>query len=542
MYHTILNERKEIKTKKGVYGHLNASYNAKMKETKIKMKTIFGILILLGSIFVILPCFHPYMWFDESYTIAIIQHPAKEIWTIASNDVHPVFYYFLARIIMKITKNIVCVRLISCIPIIIMSILGYTHIRKMFGNKVGLLFSFLALFFPTIIVYSGELRMYTWAMLFVTIMSIYGYRIYDGKNEQKQIKNNKLKMLSKTKNYQIKDWIIFSIFSLLCAYTHYYALVIAAIENVMLLIVFIKRRNKTNVKAELISALVQVILYLPWISILLKQARGVSGGYWIGKVSIIDVIKFVFTGSLGGTVYIQNKIAILFSFAMLIFLIYLLCKNWKKESSKPAKLVLYVWAILLISIGLISLIMWQSIFYERDLFTLIGLLIFQIALLASKENKKVVAIFCLCILMISTATNINLININYDQSNKDPIEYIDANVKPTDYVIVWNKNGVGSGFSTIAWILSKCYCQYNNIYYYNILNWTTEEAYKAYGKTIYNLDDISNLYGRLWIVSSDGLETEFISKYSDAKIVEQKSFKTKYHDYEYQFTLIERNE
>ena len=524
-----------------MYGYLKLSYNVKMKNTKINIKITFFILILLGSIFVILPCFHPYMWFDESYSIAIIQHPFKEIWTIGSNDVHPVFYYFLASIIMKLTKNIVCVRLISCIPAIIMSILGYTHIRKMFGNKVGLLFSFLALFFPTIIVYSGELRMYTWAMLFVTIMSIYAYKLYNGNNEKKEIQTKKIKMFSNTKNYQIGDWIIFSIFSLLSAYTHYYALVIATIVNVMLLILFIKRKNKTNVKLELISALLQVILYLPWISALMKQAGVVSSGFWIGKVSIIDVIKFVFTGSLGETTYIPNKIAILFSFVMIIFLIYLLCKNWKKESSKPAKLVLYIWITLLVSIGFISLIMWQSIFYERYLFTLIGLLIFQIAFLTSKENKKVIAIFCLCILIISTATNINLININYDQSNKEPVEYLDANVQPTDYVIVWNKGGAGSAFSTIAWILSKCYCQYNNIYYYNILNWNTEQAYKAYGKTIYNLDDISNLYGRIWIVCSDGLENEFISKYNDSKIIEQKSFKTKYYDYEYQFTLIERN-
>ena len=290
-----------------------------MKNTKINIKITFFILILLGSIFVILPCFHPYMWFDESYSIAIIQHPFKEIWTIGSNDVHPVFYYFLASIIMKLTKNIVCVRLISCIPAIIMSILGYTHIRKMFGNKVGLLFSFLALFFPTIIVYSGELRMYTWAMLFVTIMSIYAYKLYNGNNEKKEIQTKKIKMFSNTKNYQIGDWIIFSIFSLLSAYTHYYALVIATIVNVMLLILFIKRKNKTNVKLELISALLQVILYLPWISALIKQAGVVSSGFWIGKVSIIDVIKFVFTGSLGETTYIPNKIAILFSFVMIIF-------------------------------------------------------------------------------------------------------------------------------------------------------------------------------------------------------------------------------
>ena len=525
-----------------LFNLLNRSHKIKTNKKRINIKISFLFLILLGSIFITLSCFHPYMWFDESYTIALIQHPFKEIWTIASNDVHPVLYYFLAKIIMKLTNSIICVRLMSCIPIIIMAILGYTHIRKLFGNKVGLLFSFLSLFFPTIIIYCGELRMYTWAMLFVTIMSIYAYILCEGnKIKQKNIKISKVKTLTKTKNYQIKEWIIFSVFSLFCAYTHYYALIVAAIVNNMLLITFIIRRDKKNIKCEIESAILQVLLYLPWLSALIKQTKVVSNGYWIGKAKIIEVIKFIFTGSLNDIKYIPDIVTIPFSFVILIFLIYLLIKNWKKESFKPVRLIFYIWTCLIILVEIIGLIINQKIFYERYLLVLIGTLIFQISLLVANENKKIIAVFCICILIFSTISNISLINVNYDESNKVPIEYINENVKTTDYILLWNKNDAGSGFSTIAWILSKCYYQHSNIYFYNISNWSTEEAYKAYGKTIYNLDEINNLYGRIWIVSSDGLENEFISKYGDAKIIEQRSFKTKYHNYEYNFTLIERN-
>lgn len=507
-----------------------------MKGKKLNTSQIFLFLILLGSVFIMLSCFHPYMWFDESYTIALIQHPFKEIWTIGSHDVHPILYYFLAHIIFKVTKSIICVRLFSSVPIIIMSILGYTHIRKDFGNKVGLMFSFLTLFFPSLLTYSGELRMYTWAMLFVTIMSIYAYRLYEENNAGT---NNKTLNQVASDN-EIKNWIIFSIFSLFSAYTHYYALIIAAIVNILLLIVFVKRKEKVNIKRELISAVIQVVLYLPWIGILSKQVKTVSRGYWIGKPNFVNIIKFIFTGALSSFSYIPDKIAIPFSFAMLIFLIYLLCKNWKKKGIKPVKLVVLIWSLLLILIRLISLVMGESIFYERYLFTLIGLLVFQLSFLASRENKKVIAIFCLCILAFSTFINANMININYDKSNKEPIEYLKQNIQVSDYIVVWNKNGTNSGFSSIAYILSKCYCQHNNIYYYNIQNWSTDGAYEAYGKTIYELNDLNNIYGRIWILSSEGLENDFVSKYNDAKIVEQKSFKTKYHDYEYQFTLIER--
>lgn len=68
--------------------------------------------------------------------------------------------------------NLYLYRIISVIPLAILGILGYTHIRKDFGEKEGILFSFFTFFLPIASVYSGEIRMYTWAMLFVTLMAI----------------------------------------------------------------------------------------------------------------------------------------------------------------------------------------------------------------------------------------------------------------------------------------------------------------------------------------------------------------------------------
>lgn len=162
--------------------------------------------------------------------------------------------------------------------------------------------------------------------------------------------------MTKTKNYQIKEWIIFSVFSLFCAYTHYYALIVAAIVNNMLLITFIIRRDKKNIKCEIESAILQVLLYLPWLSALIKQTKVVSNGYWIGKAKIIEVIKFIFTGSLNDIKYIPDIVTIPFSFVILIFLIYLLIKNWKKESFKPVRLIFYIWTCLIILVEIIGLI------------------------------------------------------------------------------------------------------------------------------------------------------------------------------------------
>lgn len=198
---------------------------------KVEKKDIIHIIIIvLGIIFVSIPVFHGNLWFDESYSVGIANHSFKEIWTIGGNDVHPVLYYWVLHIINIIFGNkIIAYRLFSLLCIAILGVLGYTHIRKDFGKETGILFSFFAYFFPTNVVYAGEIRMYTFAMLLVTLMGIYAYRIY----KQREKVN-------------IKNWILFGIFSLASAYTHYYGLMAAGIINLMLFISFIIESIKTK--------------------------------------------------------------------------------------------------------------------------------------------------------------------------------------------------------------------------------------------------------------------------------------------------------
>ncbi len=101
-----------------------------------------------------------------------------DIWNIGGHDVHPVLYYFILHIISLFTNNsILAFRIFSGVIISLTGILGYTHIRKDFGEKVGLIFSFLVFFSPVSAVYANEIRMYSLCMFLVTILSIYSYRL-----------------------------------------------------------------------------------------------------------------------------------------------------------------------------------------------------------------------------------------------------------------------------------------------------------------------------------------------------------------------------
>ncbi len=157
--------------------------NQLIKLKKQNFKYLHIIIILLGTIFISLSVFHSNLWFDESYSVGIANHNFKDIWTIGGNDVHPVFYYCVLHFLNLIFgNNILIYRVFSTVCTAVLGIIGFTHIRKDFGEKVGLIFSFLVFFFPVNLVYSGEIRMYSLAMLLVTLTAIYAYRIYNGMN------------------------------------------------------------------------------------------------------------------------------------------------------------------------------------------------------------------------------------------------------------------------------------------------------------------------------------------------------------------------
>lgn len=495
-----------------------------VKKKKDKILILNIIIIILGTIFISLGAFHTNIWFDESYSVAISNHSFSEIWNIGGNDVHPVFYYMMLKIISLIFgNNILVFRLFSIVPIVILSILGITHIRKDYGERTGIIFSFLTLFLPIIAAYSSEIRMYTWVMLFVTITAIYANRIY--KNE-----------------LSIKNWVIFALFSLLSAYTHYYGLMFAGIINVILFIYLLKNRKGKNkdLKIFIIQAVVECLLYVPWLYYFIKQLTSVGGGYWIKldfPDTLYNVLGIQYMGSL------SNIFGFCFAICLYIYLGFVIyrCKK-ERISVKNARNSLILYVLIVFIAFLISLK--SPILYPRYLMTITGLLIFFIADIMAKEKSKYITIeICIIIFVTSLISNINIINNNYDNTNMKQIEYLEENIKDDD-IIVYSNIGNGSVFAV--------YFKDNKQYFYNGDHWNVEEAYKAYGpqmETVEDLDFLKDYKGRIWII--DSIDNSFYNnkfKTDDYKVVDSKviktkypsSFDTNYSGYEYNLILIEK--
>lgn len=367
-----------------------------------------------------------------------------------------------------------------------------------------------------------------------------------------------------------------------------------------------------NIIAFIVSAVLQVALYIPWLLSLLTQMNQVSNGFWIGihfPDTIIELFTFQFTGNLGGSHYVSVPIAIAWSLAVTVYMFVLYFKNSNNVISEtdaqraplqnknnckdcgqtqglplqqkrfshiknvsPAIIALILFLGVAIAACLVSLIIWRPIIYARYMLCVMGLFIFflaytmgtkvasphgrlwiseaaptknvngrnninsktdaQRAPLQQKLIKYMNLLVCMTSMIISLYININFINTNYDESNAKPIDFVKEDIQDDDIILL---NNHLNGF-----VISVNFPD-NIAYFYDEENWNCEKAYRAFSsdfRTVYDLDFLEDFSGRIW-VTNDSVLQQIQDKY-DVDLIKHESFETKYRDYDYSISLVEK--
>ena len=493
----------------------------KEKIKSITLKQWHIAVIVIGIIFVSLGAFHSNLWFDESYSVGLARHTFGEIWSIGGHDVHPILYYWMLRIVYLMTGGtIMAYRIFSVIPIAIMIILGYTHIRKDFGEKTGFIFSFLSAFLPEMAQYAIEIRMYSWAILAVTILALYAYRL--------------------TKEDNTKNWIIFGLSSLASIYLHYYGLMAAGLINVFLLIYLIVKKRKKGIIFIISFGILQSLAYLPWLVNFATQLSNVSSGYWIGfsfPKTPMELLSSQLAGYVKTSDYTGLLVPTVLALELYAYIIYKTYKYAKaKEDLTSFKWSVIVYFAVILAAIIITALMKTSILYYRYLFVITGLYIFAVSFILGKEENKIEIVAILSVIAIlGVYNNIVMMKDNYYYSNQEPIKYLNENVKEGD-TIVYADFGGGS-------VVAVQFAD-NQVYFYNADNWGVEEAYKAFGPNYevkVTKDFIDNCSNRVWFV--DNIYNSVADEVFEGKgynKVSEKEFSTKYHDYSYKIVLLEK--
>lgn len=322
---------------------------------------------------------------------------------------------------------------------------------------------------------ANNIRMYSWAALFVSLSAIYAYRLCS---------QNKVSL-----------YVYFVIFSLLAAYLHYFATFTIVLINIILLINQIKNKEVTKIKRYLISGVIETLLFIPGIIIFFYQVTNVTQGYWIEMHYpwiLINTVFFYFNLAKGSR--ILNIMIVLVGILIGICSIKVLYKNRKDKNAKLAMIAILIYTIIIVVSLMVSIV--KPIFVPRYSFPMVALVIFALSyVLANIENQKIYSVMMLCLIFISIA-NIGKFFIKiYARENQEVFQIVEENLKDTD-ILLYNNTDFAS-------IYANRFSTHKNIVYHLGANWNLKKVLEVDGvELIENLENV-NLNNRIWLIEDE---------------------------------------
>ncbi len=314
----------------------------KASGTKNIIGTIFFLLAGLFLVRSFILAQSTDIWYDELFSMEFAGSSVSELVGLTARDVHPPLYYIILRFFLLVfdgvTAQEILAKMASIVPFVVLLIYAITTVRKHFGMLTAGIFSFTIVSMPGLPEYTTEIRMYSYAMWFVTAALLHGFNlIRDYRDSQK--------------GWDIPNGLALWLYSAAAAYTHYYAAVaVGAIMGLILLwmivVYVIRMREKNSDKGAVnFKALATIVIcinftivsYIPWLSKLASQVSAVKANYWIQPVGIRtfgSCIKYMFSGYFSNSVVTTVIAVIMFalSFFMGVYSLIKLCRNNEEQS------------------------------------------------------------------------------------------------------------------------------------------------------------------------------------------------------------------
>ncbi len=353
---------------------------------------IIGIIFLLISTYIGLTKIG--LWYDELYSIAFSQLSFHEMLEIGPKDVHPILYYLIFKAFTKIFTFLdiaVIGKIVSLIPIYLIGLLSITKVKKNFGYLTAGIFFLCITSMPQLMIYSVEVRMYSWGLFFVTASLIYAYEI---------IKNDS----------NLKYWAVLTVLTIGSSYTHYFSAA-ASFSIYMLLFIYLFKYNKGQLKYWLLSAIISVIVFLPWTFIVLNQMATYKSGFWIKPISLKTLISYIYFILSPATFFIQANELVSPNFSGSLFLLMFIYLIYRiRDKFAIASIVAF---IIVPIIGVLLSKAIQPCFHQRFLIPAVGCLWLGFSILLAKmyENKKIFYIFLAFVLIIGAVGCVFFVNI-----------------------------------------------------------------------------------------------------------------------------------
>ena len=377
-------------------------------------QVFFALSILMLIYMLISPLNQVLSNVSEFFTLTLINFPMSDLLHILGGETNPPLYFLLLKAMSKLTIDFAILKVFSAIPYAIIIILSTIKLRKDYGWLTAGLFAFaLALMSEFLITYS-LLRPYSWAMLFTLLAFIFFKDIIA--------------------NGDKKSFVLFTVFSILASYTHYYGL-IATIVLYLILLFHIMTYDKDKIKYWGISLVAAIVLYAPWIPTLIKLLGSMNP---MGKLTSDSIVQSLAHFAYSGDTLLSAITLIVFIAILAVYL---------KEKDNDTKFVIYgaiAYFATIAVVFLISIIL-KPILVTTGLVLASAILWLIISIMISKIKSRrtfLISLALICLVLISgIGTMIAASNDAY-QSGAKQNEALDEILKDNNSITIITNPGL----------------------------------------------------------------------------------------------------
>ena len=224
-----------------------------MKKRDIYEILCWGVILVTAMAMAVLGSTEN-LWYDEAYTVAMIQHPVREIVEITSYDVHSPFYYILVKgFYLLCGQRIQAVKMFSVLFLVLFEVVIKYAVSAIWDKRAALYSLLLVLALPSVAVQAVNCRMYTMGLFFVGLSVALSY-------------------FAVCKS-EVRLWCLFTLSCVAAMYVHIFTM-ISMFFLFLILFVFVlcdREHRRKNIMCYLGSGIVSSIAYLPWLRVILRQ-------------------------------------------------------------------------------------------------------------------------------------------------------------------------------------------------------------------------------------------------------------------------------
>ena len=346
------------------------------------------IILAILSLFSISLIFNDNLWFDEAYTLSLIQHSFSEIIKILKTDMHPPLYFISLKVFCEIFGySIPITKAFSVLGYIATLSLGLTVIKKHFGRKTSTVYMLTVGAIPMSLYLSVQQRSYQWSIFFVTLCFT--------------------EALLFLENHRTRHCVIFVITALFAAYNHIYALLAVGVIFIFVNIYAFVKDGKL-IKAIIISDIAMTVGYSPWIIPLLYQTEAAAGSFWLKGVEPLSVVVFA-SGIVISTLILA-----------------------KKENRRLSVIFAITCVLSVQAIGLLVTIFIRPFYIARYSVVISGIFVLLVAFGTQHIKEKVKNIICVLLCALNVACLIGTGIFEYNPSMNSFFNRFDEIASSTD--------------------------------------------------------------------------------------------------------------